>query len=84
MERQIEMGESVSMAFLLVLEALSPVERAVFLLREVFEYPYDEIAQVVEKSEENCRQIFTRAKRHIDAGKAAVRGVGCQARADRR
>src|SRR5262245_21319674 len=69
MERRVAMGESVSMAFILVLEALSPVERAVFLLREVFEYPYDEIAQIVEKSEENCRQIFTRAKRHIDAGK---------------
>jgi RNA polymerase sigma-70 factor (ECF subfamily) len=69
MERQTQMAESVSMAFMLVLEALSPVERAVFLLREVFEYSYEEIAQIVEKSEENCRQIFTRAKRHIDAGK---------------
>jgi len=69
MDRQIQMAESVSMAFLLVLEALSPVERAVFLLREVFEYSYEEIAQIVEKSEENCRQIFARAKRHIDAGK---------------
>ena len=69
MDRQIQMAESVSMAFLLVLEALSPVERAVFLLREVFEYSYEEIAHIVEKSEENCRQIFARAKRHIDAGK---------------
>jgi len=67
--RQIEMAESLSMAFMLVLEALSPVERAVFLLREVFEYAYEEIAQIVEKTEENCRQIFARAKRHIDAGK---------------
>jgi RNA polymerase sigma-70 factor (ECF subfamily) len=69
MDRQIQMAESVSMAFMLVLEALSPVERAVFLLREVFEYSYEEVAQIVEKSEENCRQIFARAKRHIDAGK---------------
>jgi len=69
MDRQIQMAESLSMAFLLVLEALSPVERAVFLLREVFDYSYEEIAQIVEKSEENCRQIFARAKRHIDAGK---------------
>jgi RNA polymerase sigma-70 factor, ECF subfamily len=69
MERQVEMAESVSMAFMLVLEALSPVERAVFLLREVFDYPYEEIAQIVQKGEENCRQIFARAKRHIDAGK---------------
>ena len=67
--RQTEMAESVSMAFMLILEALSPVERAVFLLREVFDYSYEEIAGVVEKSEENCRQIFARAKRHIDAGK---------------
>jgi len=69
MARQIERAESVSMAFMLVLEALSPVERAVFLLREVFDYPYEEIAPIVEKSEDNCRQIFARAKRHIDAGK---------------
>jgi RNA polymerase sigma-70 factor (ECF subfamily) len=69
MARQTEMAESVSMAFMLILEALSPVERAVFLLREVFDYAYDEIAVIVEKSEENCRQIFARAKRHIDAGK---------------
>ena len=67
--REIEMAESLSMAFLLVLETLSPIERAVFLLREVFDYGYDEIAEVVEKSEDNCRQIFTRAKRHIEAGK---------------
>jgi RNA polymerase sigma-70 factor (ECF subfamily) len=69
MDRQIEAAESVSMAFMLMLEALSPVERAVFLLREVFEYTYEEVGQIVEKSEENCRQIFARAKRHIDAGR---------------
>ncbi len=57
------------MAFLLVLDTLSPVERAVFLLREVFDYEYDEISRIVGKSEENCRQLFARAKRHIDAGK---------------
>jgi RNA polymerase sigma-70 factor (ECF subfamily) len=67
--RQTEMAESVSMAFMLILEALSPVERAVFLLREVFDYSYEQIAGIVEKSEENCRQIFARARRHIDAGK---------------
>lgn len=69
MVRQVEVAESLSMAFLLILEALSPVERAVFLLREVFEYDYDEIAAVVDKTPENCRQIFARARRHIDAGK---------------
>jgi RNA polymerase sigma-70 factor, ECF subfamily len=50
-----------------MLESLSPVERAVFLLREVFDYDYAEIAKIVEKSEANCRQIFGRARRHLDA-----------------
>jgi RNA polymerase sigma-70 factor (ECF subfamily) len=54
-------------AFLVLLESLSPVERAVFLLREVFDYDYQEIAQIVDKSENNCRQIFGRARRHLDA-----------------
>lgn len=65
----VELAESLSMAFLLLLETLTPVERAVFLLREAFDYGYDEIARVVDKTEDNCRQIFARAKRHIDAGK---------------
>jgi RNA polymerase sigma-70 factor (TIGR02957 family) len=65
----VEATENISMAFLLVLETLSPVERAVFLLREVFEYGYDEISTVVEKSAENCRQIFVRAKRHVEERK---------------
>lgn len=67
--RRAEMSESLSMAFLVLLETLSPVERAVFLLREVFDYGYDEIANAIEKSKDNCRQIFTRAKRHIEARK---------------
>ncbi len=64
-----EMADSLSMAFLVLLESLSPVERAVFLLREVFEYGYDEIAAVVGKSEENCRQIALRARRQVEARK---------------
>jgi len=64
-----EMSDSLSLAFLVLLESLSPTERAVFLLREVFGYGYDEIAQSVGKSEANCRQIFTRARRRIDEGK---------------
>jgi RNA polymerase sigma-70 factor, ECF subfamily len=68
-DQQVQRAESVSMAFMLILEALSPVERAVFLLREAFDYSYEEIGEVVQKTEENCRQIFARAKRHIDAGK---------------
>lgn len=69
MARRTELAESLSMAFLLVLETLSPVERAVFLLREVFDYGYDEIASITGKSEDNCRQILTRSKRKIDLGK---------------
>ena len=64
-----EMSDSLSLAFLVLLESLSPVERAVFLLREVFGYGYAEIAGAVGKSEPNCRQIFTRARRHIDEGR---------------
>jgi RNA polymerase sigma-70 factor (ECF subfamily) len=64
-----ETADSLSLAFLVLLESLSPVERAVFLLREVFGYGYDEIARVVDKSEENCRQIALRARRQIDAKK---------------
>jgi RNA polymerase sigma-70 factor (TIGR02957 family) len=64
-----QMADSLSMSFLVLLETLSPVERAVFLLREVFEYGYDEIAEIVGKSEANCRQILVRARKRIDEGK---------------
>jgi RNA polymerase sigma-70 factor (TIGR02957 family) len=64
-----EMSDSLSMAFLVLLESLSPAERAVFLLREVFGYDYPEIAEITGKSEPNCRQIFVRARHHIDEGK---------------
>ena len=64
-----ETADSLSLAFLVLLESLSPVERAVFLLREVFGYGYDEIARVVGKSEDNCRQIAVRARRQVDAKK---------------
>lgn len=62
---RLEMDETVSAAFLIVLESLSPVERAVFLLREVFGYGYTEVAAVVEKSEVTCRQLFHRARQHV-------------------
>jgi RNA polymerase sigma-70 factor, ECF subfamily len=61
------LNESLSMAFLVLLESLSPLERAVFLLREVFDYDYGEIARIVDKSEANCRQMVSRAKQHIQA-----------------
>jgi RNA polymerase sigma-70 factor (ECF subfamily) len=56
---------SLSLAFLLLLERLTPVERAVFLLREVFDYDYDEVARILELNEANCRQILRRARQHI-------------------
>jgi RNA polymerase sigma-70 factor, ECF subfamily len=63
--RIIRVDESLSMAFLVLLERLTPVERAVFLLREVFEYEYSEIAAVLGQSEANCRQILRRARQHV-------------------
>jgi RNA polymerase sigma-70 factor (ECF subfamily) len=57
--------ENISMAFMVLLESLSPIERAVFLLREVFDYPYDEIGTIVDKTEANCRQYYHRAKQYI-------------------
>jgi RNA polymerase sigma-70 factor, ECF subfamily len=61
----LETAESVSMALLLILESLSPVERAAYLLRRVFDYDYDVIAQVLEKSEPSCRQIVSRAEKRV-------------------
>ncbi len=63
----IELDESLSMAFLVLLESLNPVERAVFLLREVFDYDYEEISRIVGKSEANCRQIARRARQSVAA-----------------
>ncbi|HEX6502389.1 MAG TPA: RNA polymerase sigma-70 factor [Terriglobales bacterium] len=60
-----EVDESVSLAFLLLLERLTPTERATFLLREVFDLEYSEIASVLGQSESNCRQILRRARQHI-------------------
>jgi RNA polymerase sigma-70 factor (ECF subfamily) len=60
-----ELADSLSMAFLVLLEALSPVERAVFMLREVFEYGYPEVAAITGKTEVNCRQIFARARQRL-------------------
>lgn len=65
-QEQAELADSLSMAFLVLLETLSPVERAVFLLHDVFDYPYAEIAAIVGKSQGNCRQIAARA-RHVEA-----------------
>jgi RNA polymerase sigma-70 factor (TIGR02957 family) len=64
--RHAEIADSLSLAFLVVLEGLSPEQRAVFLLRDVFDYPYERIAPIVRKSEAATRQIATRARRHVD------------------
>ncbi len=66
-ETVITQQESISMAFLVILEQLTPVERAILLLRGVFDYEYAEIATMVGKSEANCRQIFRRAQSHVRA-----------------
>jgi RNA polymerase sigma-70 factor (ECF subfamily) len=63
-----ELADSLSMAFLVLLETLSPVERAVFMLREVFGYGYPDVARITGKSEVNCRQIFARARQRVAAG----------------
>jgi RNA polymerase sigma-70 factor (TIGR02957 family) len=64
--RQAEMADSLSLAFLVLLESLSPEQRAVLLLRDVFDYGYDEIAEIVGKSEDNARQLAARARRHVE------------------
>ncbi len=66
-EKRVELEESISLAFLVLLEQLQPFERAVFLLREVFEYEFAEIALMLEKSEAACRRSFSRAKIHLRA-----------------
>lgn len=67
--RQVEDEESISLAFLVLLERLTPEERAVLVLREAFDYPFAEIAGILGKSEANCRQILSRARRHVDEGR---------------
>jgi RNA polymerase sigma-70 factor, ECF subfamily len=76
----LELSESLSMAFLVLLERLSPVERAVFLLHEVFDFEYAEIARIVEKTEANCRQLLARAKKRVGAPRARFEADPDQAR----
>jgi RNA polymerase sigma-70 factor (TIGR02957 family) len=63
---QAEMADSLSLAFLVLLETLSPEQRAAFLLHDVFDYGYDEVAEIVGKSEDNARQLAARARRHVE------------------
>ena len=67
--RHAEVADSLSLAFLVLLESLSPEQRAVFLLRDVFDYPYERIAEIVRKSEPAVRQLAVRARRHVDEGR---------------
>jgi RNA polymerase sigma-70 factor (ECF subfamily) len=67
--QQAEMADSLSLAMLVLLESLSPEQRAVLLLHDVFDYRYAEIAAIVGKSEDNVRQLATRARRHVEQGR---------------
>ncbi len=62
---RMEAAESVSMALLLILESLSPTERAAYLLRQIFDYPYEEIAEILGKPEPSCRQLVSRAEARV-------------------
>ncbi|HEX5404754.1 MAG TPA: RNA polymerase sigma-70 factor [Pseudonocardiaceae bacterium] len=66
---RVELADTLSMAFLVLLETLTPTERAVFLLREVFEFDYPQISRMLDKSEPYCRQLLSRARQHVDARK---------------
>ena len=68
-ERSAELADSLSMAALLLLERLTPLERAVFVLREVFGFGFPEVASAIGRSEAACRQLAVRARRHMDAGR---------------
>jgi RNA polymerase sigma-70 factor (TIGR02957 family) len=67
--RHAEMADSLSLAFLVLLESLSPEQRAAFLLHDVFDYGYGEVAEIVGKSEDNARQLAARARRHVEEQK---------------
>ena len=67
--RQAELADSLSLAFLVLLESLSPEQRAALLLRDVFDYDYAQIADIVGKSEDNARQLAARARRHVEERK---------------
>jgi RNA polymerase sigma-70 factor (ECF subfamily) len=67
--RQAELADSLSLAFLVLLESLSPEQRASFLLHDVFDYDYDRVAEIVGTSEANARQLASRARRQVDEGR---------------
>ncbi|WP_341770178.1 RNA polymerase sigma-70 factor [Actinomadura darangshiensis] len=75
-----ELSESVSMAMLVVLETLSPLERAVFVLKEVFGFPYAEIGEALDRSEVSVRQLGTRARKHVEARRPRFEAGGAERR----
>lgn len=75
-EEVIEQKDMISYAFLVMLERLAPTERAIFVLREAFQYEYKDIAELMGKSESNCRQIFSRARRNLPPEMSADDGGG--------
>jgi len=74
-EQSLALAESVTLAFMVLLETLSPEERAVFLLREVFDHEYDEIAAMLDTTPANCRQLFHRARQRIAERRPRFRGA---------
>jgi RNA polymerase sigma-70 factor, ECF subfamily len=66
---RVELADTLSMAFLVLLESLSPTERAVFLLREVFEFDYPQISNILDKTGPHCRQLMSRARQQVEAGR---------------
>ncbi|AEA23391.1 RNA polymerase sigma factor SigJ [Pseudonocardia benzenivorans] len=76
---QVTLDESVTMAFLVVLDAMTPAERVAFVLHDVFRYPFAEVAEVVGRTPAACRQLATSARRRIGAAPAAVSGAAGQA-----
>jgi RNA polymerase sigma-70 factor (ECF subfamily) len=76
----VELAESLSMAFLVLLERLGPVERAAYLLHEVFDFEYAEIARVLDKTEANCRQLVARARKRVGSPQARFEADPAQAR----
>jgi RNA polymerase sigma factor (sigma-70 family) len=75
-----ERGEALGFAVLLLLEKLSPTERAAYVLREAFNYEYSQIAEIIRASEVNCRQLVTRARKHVAEGRRAPVGPAQQRR----
>jgi RNA polymerase sigma-70 factor (TIGR02957 family) len=76
--RKAEMADSLSLAFLVLLESLSPEQRAAFLLRDVFDEPYDRIAEIVGTSVQNARQLASRARRHVEEQRPRFKASGEQ------